>query len=336
MATHAKKKNIVVMGGGTGTHTVLRGLKRYTDKLDISAVVSMADSGGSTGRLRDEFGYLPVGDVRMALLALARGDAKQEELLRELFTYRFENGNGLSGHNVGNLLLVALTDIVGSEAKAVEAASEILHTAGTVLPVTTDNVHLVAEYEDGTKVQGEHLIDEPPKELANQKITSFYTTPAGRLYERTDTALREADMIVLGPGDLFSSLLANCVIGGVPEALCASEAKLVFIMSLMEQPGQTRGRSMSEITDLVCQYAGRCPDVVCINDAPLPEDVLERYGEEGNKPIADDTSALPMLVKRADLLASEIINQSDADTVKRSLIRHDSDKLAAMLLSLLE
>ena len=154
------KKRVVVVGGGTGTHTVLRGLRAYADRLDITAIVSMADSGGSTGRLRDEFGFLPIGDVRNALSALASEGDAQDDLLRQLFMYRFDKGEGLSGHNFGNLFLTALTDILGSEEAAIKAASHILKVSGRVVPVTTSDVQLVATYEDGTVVVGENDIDE--------------------------------------------------------------------------------------------------------------------------------------------------------------------------------
>lgn len=148
------KKRVVVVGGGTGTHTILKGLKRYTDRIEVSAIVTMADSGGSTGRLRDEFGQLPVGDVRMALAALSADVDSHDELVRELFLYRFSKGDGLSGHNFGNLLLTALTDLLGSEVEAIAAAARILRVRGQVIPVTTDDVHLWAEYDDGERVVG--------------------------------------------------------------------------------------------------------------------------------------------------------------------------------------
>ncbi len=159
MQNEVQRKKIVVIGGGTGTHTLLRGLKKYSDTIEIKAIVTMADSGGSTGRLRDEFGYLPVGDARMALTALARESEAHDEILRELFLYRFDRGEGLSGHTLGNLFLVALTDILGSEAKAIEAAGAVLATCGDVIPVTADNVHLEAEYSTGAILKNEHDID---------------------------------------------------------------------------------------------------------------------------------------------------------------------------------
>ena len=197
-----KKQNVVVIGGGTGTHTVLRGLKQYQKQLNVSAVVTMADSGGSTGRLRDEFGYLPVGDVRMALVALASDVDEQEELLRKLFLYRFDKGDGLSGHNFGNLLLVALTDILGSEEAAIRAAARVLRVRGTVVPVTTEKVDLVATYDDGTQVIGEHNIDEPTTKRAQYKITELSITPQASISEAAESTILDADLIVLGPGDL--------------------------------------------------------------------------------------------------------------------------------------
>lgn len=330
------KKKIVVVGGGTGTHTVLRGLKKFHDQLDITAIVSMADSGGSTGRLRDEFGYLPVGDVRMALAALAKEDDEQEYLLRQLFMYRFEQGSGLSGHNAGNLLLIALTNILGSEAKAIEAASKILQICGTVLPVSTDNMQLVADYSNGKTIVGEHEIDDPKQSFHDARIVKLYTEPKANLYAAAKEALEAADMIVMGPGDLYSSLLANCVVDGFVDALQKSSGVFVYITSLMERPGQTCGLKLSDTVSELCTYAGRCPDVVAVNDARLPEEGVRRYQEFGSQPIYDDSDTLESRLWHGDLLANELIDQGKSDLVKRSLIRHDSEKIATMLLSLLE
>ncbi|HEY0964180.1 MAG TPA: 2-phospho-L-lactate transferase CofD family protein, partial [Candidatus Paceibacterota bacterium] len=183
-----EKKNIIIIGGGTGTHTILRGLKRYQKQVNLSAIVTMADSGGSTGRLRDEFGYLPVGDVRMALAALASDIDEHEELLRQLFLYRFDRGNGLSGHNFGNLLLVALTDILGSEEEAIRAAARVLRVQGQVVPVTTQPVDLVATYDDGVVLVGEHLIDEPSLDRLHRKITHLSVQPQATISARAEEA----------------------------------------------------------------------------------------------------------------------------------------------------
>jgi len=331
------KKSVVVMGGGTGTHTILKGLKKYADDIDIAAVISMADSGGSTGRLRDEFGQLPVGDVRMALAALARDYDDHEELLRELFLYRFDRGNGLKGHNFGNLLLTALTEILGTEAEAVKAAAKLLRVQGTVLPVTADDVQLVATYDDGIMIKGEHAIDEPDISRKGHKIVTLVCEPMGIISSEAKEKLTEADLIVLGPGDLYSSLLANVVIGGVPEALQSSRGKLVYIANLMEKAGQTESMSIADCCNELCRYTGRYPDVVMINDADLPNEIVEYYLQsEGVRPVVDDSSELTSLIVKKDLITHEVIKQSTCDVLSRSLIRHDSDKLAAEVMELIE
>jgi uncharacterized cofD-like protein len=241
------KKSIVVMGGGTGTYPILQSLKKYADSINVTAIITMADSGGSTGRLRDEFGQLPVGDVRMALTALASEAGQDGQLLRELFLHRFDKGEGLNGHNFGNLLMVALTQILGSEAEAVKAASRILRVKGTVLPVTEDDINIVAEYDDGVVVVGEHDIDEPAPERCERHIVSLRTQPEGHITEDARHALLSADIILLGPGDLYSSLLANCVITGVPEAIRQSHAKFVFASNLMTRPGQTHNMTACDM-----------------------------------------------------------------------------------------
>ena len=326
---------MVVIGGGTGTHTVLRGLKKYQKQINLSAVVTMADSGGSTGRLRDEFGYLPVGDVRMALAALASDIDQHEELLRELFLYRFDKGNGLSGHNFGNLLLVALTDILGSEEEAIRAAGKVLRVQGRVIPVTTEKVHLVAKYADGREVVGEHDIDEPVAGNKEEKITELSVTPKATIGERAEDALLNADLIVLGPGDLYTSVLANIVVDGVPEAIRNSEAKLVYVSNLMTKVGQTSGMGVSEHLSELSKYVGKSPDCVFVNNTPFPKDLLERYEEDGEYPVINDCDDKDCEVIESDLLATEEVKTAKGDMLKRSLIRHDSRKLARKIIEVL-
>jgi uncharacterized cofD-like protein len=330
-----EKQNIVVIGGGTGTHTVLRGLKRYQKRrVNLAAVVTMADSGGSTGRLRDEFGYLPVGDVRMALAALASDFDHHEELLRELFLYRFDKGNGLSGHNFGNLLLVALTDILGSEEAAIRAAAKVLRVQGKVIPVTNEKVNLVAEYEDGTIVTGEHDIDEPPSERIGQRITQLSVTPHATISERAEDALLEADLIVIGPGDLYTSVLANVVVDGVPEAIRNSGAKLAYVSNLMTKCGQTTGMGVAEHVAEVTRYIGRAPDAIFYNTTAFPSDLLARYAADDECPVEQNYTGTAELIA-TDLLATEAVQTADGDVLKRSLIRHDSRKLARKIIEIL-
>jgi uncharacterized cofD-like protein len=325
------KKNVVVIGGGTGTHTVLKGLKKYQDQINISAIVTMADSGGSTGKLRDEFGYLPVGDVRMCLSALASEVDEHEELLRELFLYRFNKGEGLSGHNFGNLLLVALTDILGSEEEAIKAAARVLRVRGEVIPITTNPSHLVAWYDDGTKLVGEHLIDEP----TNKKITEVALEPKVSISKDASDRIKEADLVIVGPGDLYTSLAAALVVEGVSDSIKDTRAKVVYICNLMTKMGQTDDFGAKEHLATISQYLTRQPDYVLVNSTEASPSLLERYQEEGEWPVRVnvDTSQDQFIVD--DFVADEIIRTTAGDTLKRSLVRHDSNKLARVIISLI-
>lgn len=328
------QKNIVVIGGGTGTHTVLRGLKRYQKQVNLSAIVTMADSGGSTGRLRDEFGYLPVGDVRMALAALASDIDQHEELLRELFLYRFDRGHGLLGHNFGNLLLVALTDILGSEEEAIAAAARVLRVQGSVVPVTNEKVDLVATYADGITVVGEHKIDEPASDRHNQRITHLAVTPQATIGIRAESALLDADLIVLGPGDLYTSVLANCVVQGVADAIRHSHAKVIYVCNLMTKVGQTSGMGVAEHVAEISKYLACTPDSVLVNTGLLPDDLLERYALDGEYPVVFNYESSECRIIPADMLANEVAQTASGDILKRSLIRHDPRKLARKIMEI--
>jgi len=327
------KKRIVVVGGGTGTHTVLSGLRKYSETIDIRAIVSMADSGGSTGRLRDEFGHLPSGDVRNALTALAGEGDGEDTLLRQLFMYRFDRGTGLAGHNFGNLFLTALTDILGSEVKAILAASRLLAVSGCVIPVTTENVHLIASYADGTQIQGEHEIE---LYKGASTITNLTLTKDATLFKDARAALKEADLIVLGPGDLYTSVIANCIVRGFKEALQASNARIVYVCNLMSRPGQTDGFGTRDYSREITRYTGIVPDYLLVNNATLPKGLLKRYAKVATYPVLNtgaDSSETKVLA--LNLLASEAVKTSKGDVLTRSLIRHDPHILATILLDVL-
>ena len=331
------KKNVVVIGGGTGTYTALSGLKAYADTTHITAIVTMADSGGSTGRLRDEFGQLPVGDVRMALAALATDVDAHADLLRELFLYRFSRGDGLAGHNFGNLLLTALTDILGDTSVAITAASQILRIQGTVIPVTTDNVQLVATYDSGRQVVGEHEIDVAPESALYERITHLSVSPSAHINPQAEAAILAADLIVLGPGDLYTSILANCVVGGMREALCRSQAPVVYVCNLMSRAGQTVGMSSLDYVDEIEKYTGRRPEWMIYNNTVFQESLLEKYSLEGNHRVADNSSFDDQCrTVHADVVSSESFQSVAGDTIERSLIRHDPAKLANVLMSLIK
>lgn len=333
MRTHSQKPRIVVMGGGTGTHTVLSGLKQYKNQVELTAVVAMTDTGGSTGRLRDEFGYLPVGDVRMALVALAAEDDTHEGLLRKLFLHRFDKGHGLAGHNVGNLLLVALTDILGNEAEAIRAAGKVLRVCGEVLPVSTMHTHLVATYEDAVVVTGEHNIDEPTPDRKGRRITALTLSETAHITPEANDAIRNADLIILGPGDLYTSILANCVVDGVREAIQASRGQFLYVGNLMTKMGQTDGMSLAEHIAEVEKYVGRAPEQVYVNTTPLPNDLLARYAKENEFPVQiSHESKWASRYMAGDFLMREVVTTKEGDVLRRSLIRHDPKKLADVIM----
>jgi uncharacterized cofD-like protein len=321
------KKKIVVIGGGTGTTVVLSALREQNDH-DISVIVSMTDDGGSNAVIRDEFGLLPLSDLRKSIIALSEvGNG----ILRELFMYRFGKGEGLSGHTLGNLIMMALSDITGSELEAIEASKKLFRVRGKVIPVTLQKTQLVAHYETGQKIYGEHLIDEPalPTKLGRIKrlaLSNKITANPAALQ-----AIREADFIVAGPGDLYTTTLASLVVPGISEAIKESKAKFIFVNNLMSKYGQTTGMRSSELATEIAKYAGRVPDAVIVHRGELPEDVLKRYAKQREWPIVDDLINSPWKVFRGNLVQNEIVIRQKGDTLKRSLIRHDRVKLGKII-----
>ena len=326
-------KKIVVIGGGTGSYVVLSGLKKLKN-ITLTTIVSSMDSGGSTGRLRDEFGYLPTGDVRQCLVALA--DEKSQGLLRELFLYRFDKGEaGLKGHNLGNLFLTAMRDITGDELEAIRKTQEMFNIPGSVLPVTLDDCHLIAEYSNGAELVTETNIDEPPyPHDGNLRITKLKTDQPAETYPEVEKAIKQADLIVIGPGDLYTSLIANLVIKGIPEALQKTQAKVVHTVNLMTKFGQTTDFTASEHVLEIEKYMGRQVDYILMNNADLPEKILMEYQKYNTDKVQDDLGDDSRVI-HADLVASEEVKTVKGDVLHRSLIRHDGNKIASCLYNLL-
>jgi uncharacterized cofD-like protein len=323
-------KNITVIGGGTGSFAILSGLKKLQN-VHLSAIVPSTDSGGSTGRLRDEFGYLPVGDVRQCLVALAEND-EEGMLLRKLFSYRFEKGeSGLKGHNFGNLFLTALSDILGDEVKSIKAAQKLLNIQGDVYPVTLQKCDLVAEYENGEIIKGEHLIDEPSYPHDGRlKIVKLYTDPYVDTHQNVKDVINNSDLIVMGPGDLYTSILANIVVDGISEIIRNSKAKVLYNLNLVTKFGQTYMFKASDHVKEIAKYLGREPDYVLVNKEKLPEEILEKYRLQNDYPVENDIEGKPGVIM-ADLLANEEIVTPKGDVLVRSLIRHDSDAVAKIV-----
>lgn len=281
-----KSKRIVVIGGGTGTYTVLLGLKKYP--VDLSVIVSMMDSGGSNRVIKDEFGLLPTSDIRQCIVALSQ--EKPKDILRDLFTYRFNTGTGISGMTFGNLFMAALADIYGSQKIVIKKTCEFLGVKGKIIPVTYDNSHLVARYDNGKQVLGEHFFDEPSEENACHRIVELEVFPPAKVNPQALREIKRADLIVLGPGDLFTSIISNIVVAGVSEAIRKSKAKKVLIINLMTRHGQTDGFSAKDHLKEVEKYLGKGVIDVCIvnKSKSFPKGVLERYKEENAHPVKDD------------------------------------------------
>src|SRR3990170_4224119 len=245
-----KNPKIVVFGGGTGIFNLLRGLKRYTS--NIVAIVTMMDSGGSSGRLRDEFGHLPPGDVRQALVALSPDD-RSSLTLRQLFNYRFSKGEGLEGHTFGNLFITALSEITGGTDKAIREAGRILGIRGVVYPVTLTHSNLVARLEDGSEIVGETNID-IRKEKPGVKIDYVYLDPKAYAYPEVLKEIDTADVIVLGPGDLYTSVIPNLLVEGIAESINYSRAKKVYICNLMTKHGESDSFAASDFVREIRTY----------------------------------------------------------------------------------
>lgn len=327
------KKKVVVIGGGTGTYTVLLGLKKYP--LDLSVIVSMTDSGGSNRVLRDEFGLLPTSDIRQCMVALA--SETSDELLRNLFTYRYNQGTGITGMTFGNLFMAALTDIYGSQEKAIEKTCEMLKVQGNIIPVTFDDSHLVARYENGKQVLGEHYIDEVSQEQGKFRIVELEVFPKALANPKAISAIKEADLIVIGPGDLYTSIICNLVVDGIPKALKDSKAKKVFVVNLMTRYGQTNNFSAKQHLEEIEKYLGKGVIDTCLTNKfkKFPRGVLARYKEEKAQVVKDDlVGTKALMVVRKSLVSDSVYKKDSGDRLHRSLIRHDSKKLAKEIISL--
>jgi uncharacterized cofD-like protein len=321
----------VVMGGGTGTFTVLSSLKHYVT--DVTAIVNMVDDGGSTGVLRDELGALPPGDVRQCLVALS----SSTDLMRALFTYRFPPGQ-FGGHSFGNLFLTALEKVTGSFEAAVEMAGQVLAITGRVLPVTSTDVRLGLKRPDGEELIGERAIDQAF--FAAGTRPDLFLTPAARVTEAASDAIREADIVVLGPGGLYTSLIPTLLVEGVTEALLKARGMRVYVCNLVTKPGQTDGFGVHDFVAEIQRHTGgeQLFDFVVYNTAHPPPELVEHYEASGETLVRVDRQALARLGIRAvgEPLVSGVPATPDPDDVlvARSLIRHDGDHLARLLMRL--
>lgn len=307
-----KGAKVVAIGGGTGLSMLLKGIKKYTN--NITAVVTVGDDGGSSGRLREELGILPPGDIRNCIAALA----DDEDLITKLFQYRFKNGEGLEGHSFGNLFLTALCAITGNMVKAVRESANVLNIRGVVLPTTLDDMKLAAEFEDGSFVKGESNIPE-----AHKKIKRLFTEPAVcRALPEALQAIAEADLIILGPGSLYTSVIPNLLVAGIVDAIEQSKAKKIYVCNIMTQPGETDDYSVaSHVNALLSHADGRkILDAVLVNNS-LPLNISEGYAKSGSYPVKLDMENL--IPTGVTVVSQKLIQEN-----KEGLVRHSSNRVA--------
>lgn len=316
---------VVAIGGGTGLSALLEGLKHYarpgepgTPAVDITAVVTVTDDGGSSGRLRREFDVLPPGDIRNCMVALSEDSA----LLSRLFQHRFQSGRGLKGHSFGNLFLMALTQVMGDFPDAIKASSEVLKIAGHIYPSTTENVALEATLENGAKVVGETNISRSSSRIRRLRLIPRSPKPLGA----TLSAIAEADVISLGPGSLFTSVIPNLLVDGIPQALAKSPAVKAYFVNLMWQPGETTEfRASDHIRAVHLHAGGKFLDYAVVNIRPITSEMKRRYAEEAALPVEADIDAIfKMGVK---VMAGNLAHHG-------GVVRHDPASTAAVVVKM--
>jgi uncharacterized cofD-like protein len=310
---------IVAVGGGTGLSVLLSGLKSYSS--NISAIVTVADDGGSSGRLRQQFDVLPPGDIRNCLVALADAPA----LMRDLFQFRFDGNSEFSGHSFGNLFLTVMTRLTGDFEKAIKETSKVLALRGQVIPSTLGDVTLVAHYKDGSVVSGEGQIPKARKKISRVALAPEQPTATPDAIK----AIKEAQIIVLGPGSLYTSIIPNLLIDEIAREIAASEAIKVYVCNVMTQPGETDGYSVCDhIKALAAHSSERILDYCVVNNGEVPEQVLKRYAGENSLLVVNDRKNIESLGYR--------VVEEDFIMVCDGVIRHDAEKLAKIILSFIE
>ncbi|WP_110112479.1 YvcK family protein [Bacillus sp. CGMCC 1.16541] len=317
--TNEQQPKVVVIGGGTGLSVLLRGLKNYP--LDITAIVTVADDGGSSGRLRDELEIPAPGDIRNVLVALS----DVEPLVEELFQHRFGAGNELTGHSLGNLLLAAMTSITGDFVHAIREMSKVLNVRGKVLPAANRSVVLHAEMMDGSIVKGESKIPKAGKQIKRVSLSP----PDVKPLVETIKAIRRADLIILGPGSLYTSILPNLLVPEIAEEICKATAKKVYVCNVMTQFGETMGYKASDhVKALYAHMPSAFLDAIIVNNGPIPLKLKQRYEVEQAQPVEYDQNEL---LKLGLHVMEDHIIQYDGN-----VIRHNTKKVAELIFSSIE
>jgi uncharacterized cofD-like protein len=319
--------DLVAIGGGTGLSTLLSGLKRFVAAADervsvgrLSAVVAVSDDGGSSGRLRDEFQMPPPGDIRNCMVALS----EDSHLLSKLFKYRFSGEGDLAGHNFGNLFLAALSEVTGDFAEAVRLSSEILASKGHIYPVTVSDVHIAARLTDGTIVRGETNISKTGGAIERLYLEPDDCDP----HPDAIAAIAQADIITIGPGSLFTSILPPLLVRGVVDAIVGSHAQKIFICNLMTQPGETDGLTARRHIEIVREYAPSLSfDHIVVNDRPIRDEQIELYTRDGAEQIGVHGSIGEDKIEGAQVVRADLLDEG-------ALVRHSPERLAKTVLGL--
>jgi uncharacterized cofD-like protein len=330
LTTGTQPLRIVSIGGGNGLATLLRGLKRYARAaqggLEVTAIVTVTDDGGSSGRLRRDFAVLPPGDIRNCMVALSQ----DETLLAKLFNYRFATGRGLKGHSFGNLFLTAMTHLTGDFAQAVKLSAEVLRVAGRIYPSTAANVSLEATLADGEVIAGESRIGRSKQPIERIQLVPRRVKPL----KEALNAIAEADLITLGPGSLFTSVIPNLLVEGIPRAIATSSATKVYFANLMTQPGETQGYSVSAHVEALLRHSGRhrkgLIDVCVVNRGQLGPGAVRAYGAKAAKPVAVDCAALEQL--GVHVVEEDLVRMSGQK--QQIKIRHDVGAMGAIAVEL--
>jgi uncharacterized cofD-like protein len=311
---------IVAIGGGTGLSTMLKGIKKITN--NITAVVTVGDDGGSSGKLREELGVLPPGDIRSCIAALA----DDEDLVAKLFQFRFKDCSGLSGHSFGNLFLTAMCAITGDMVRAVKESSKVLSIRGRVLPSTLDDMRLVAEMDDGTIIKGESNIPESGK-----KIKRLFSEPDNcKALEDVIFAIHDADLIILGPGSLYTSVIPNLLINSIAKAVNDAKAKKIYVCNIMTQPGETDGFKVSDHLKVLINHAkyDKIVDAVLVNN-DLPEELLAPYKDAGSEPVIVDKDEINKM--GIEVVQKNLIEDKRYEDGHSSFVRHSPGRLARII-----
>ena len=313
---------IVAVGGGTGLSTMLRGIKLYTKNIDV--IVTVADDGGGSGMIREDLHILPPGDIRNCLTALAEA----EPLMKELFRYRFKSGR-LSGQSFGNLFLAAMCDLSGDFETAIEKMSSVLAVTGNVLPVTKDNINLKAVLKDGSVIVGESIIPEESIKR-NSPVERIELEPSdARAFDRCIKAINDADIVILGPGSLYTSIIPNVIVDGISFAIANSSAKKVYVCNVMTQPGETDGYTVSDHLNALCRHMGcNCIDYCIANSAPIDEDAHKKYLSQNADCVRVDSEKFEDIPTK--LITDNILYKDEENMI----LRHDYIKLAQLILTL--